>query len=454
MNSKNNISITDEGLNDAPLLSELQGKNSLAVPDGYFDKLQSEILSKVDIAAQPSIKSAFNITKVLYFAAAASIIVLLGFIVFKSSDKAIAPENFIVEHDAIIENITPKTIEKKNIIIDSSAKEEMIVENDIIEKQDVIENTAIVNNNKSNKKKESFKLGHKANKQPVKFIEQPEEEEFIVNNEVINNDGFNNSSSINSAGGSINTSASQQQNSSSNNTSQSIARIAGNILLPKDTCVNKAFVYSILNDTLMAIWSNGSKEKSIKIKETSIYWVQLYYGEKLIATDTMKVSIVDIPEPNINPDIDICNYQKLLLNTGLDSKVYTHNWSLNSYNKSEILLENLEPGTQDIGLKISSCCDTVSYVFTINVQDCKIVIPNVFTPNGDGYNDAFVVKGLEYYPNSSLNIFDRNGRLVYSSTDYKNNWKAQNTPSGNYFYSLIINDDNHTEKGGIVNIMR
>lgn len=77
-----------------------------------------------------------------------------------------------------------------------------------------------------------------------------------------------------------------------------------------------------------------------------------------------------------------------------------------------------------------------------------------FTPNGDGYNDAFVIKGLEHYPGSSLTILNRNGKVVYQSADYNNDWKANNVEEGSYFYSLQLNDKNKTEKGGILSIVR
>lgn len=49
---------------------------------------------------------------------------------------------------------------------------------------------------------------------------------------------------------------------------------------------------------------------------------------------------------------------------------------------------------------------------------------NIITPNGDGKNDVFSIKGLDKYPGSKLSIYDRAGRKVYSATDYKNNWNA------------------------------
>jgi hypothetical protein len=49
---------------------------------------------------------------------------------------------------------------------------------------------------------------------------------------------------------------------------------------------------------------------------------------------------------------------------------------------------------------------------------------------------------------------DRNGKVVFQSLDYKNDWKAENTVDGTYFYSLRIKDAKNTEKGGLLTIIR
>ena len=106
-------------------------------------------------------------------------------------------------------------------------------------------------------------------------------------------------------------------------------------------------------------------------------------------------------------------------------------------------------------------CDT-SYYKTIRVNPVKLKIPNVFTPNGDGTNDYFIIsldggsdmpgakgdgsgtgaeyEGYEplssYYESSELTVFNRWGRVVYHSTDYQNDWNGGDLPDATYFYVL------------------
>ncbi|MDR1793632.1 MAG: gliding motility-associated C-terminal domain-containing protein [Bacteroidales bacterium] len=61
-------------------------------------------------------------------------------------------------------------------------------------------------------------------------------------------------------------------------------------------------------------------------------------------------------------------------------------------------------------------------------------IPNIFTPNGDGINDAFEINGIEQVPENELNVFTREGKVIFKSVNYHNQWTADNVPNGVYFY--------------------
>lgn len=72
------------------------------------------------------------------------------------------------------------------------------------------------------------------------------------------------------------------------------------------------------------------------------------------------------------------------------------------------------------------------------VDIIQLAIPNVFTPNGDGVNDAFVIRGIEAFPQHRLVIFNRWGHEIYHSTNYKNNWAGGNVSEGTYYYVLEV----------------
>jgi len=82
------------------------------------------------------------------------------------------------------------------------------------------------------------------------------------------------------------------------------------------------------------------------------------------------------------------------------------------------------------------CADTVA----VMVESADMVIPNIFTPNGDGKNDVFMIKGLETYPGSQLLIFNRWGNEVYKADNYLNNWDGSDLAEGTYYYILNRRD--------------
>jgi gliding motility-associated-like protein/uncharacterized repeat protein (TIGR01451 family) len=79
-------------------------------------------------------------------------------------------------------------------------------------------------------------------------------------------------------------------------------------------------------------------------------------------------------------------------------------------------------------------------------------IPNVITPNGDGKNDRFVIKGLQKFSRTEIVIFNRYGDHVYEDQSYENDWSAQGQVAGTYFYVLKGTDSEgriHEFKGWI-----
>jgi gliding motility-associated-like protein/uncharacterized repeat protein (TIGR01451 family) len=114
---------------------------------------------------------------------------------------------------------------------------------------------------------------------------------------------------------------------------------------------------------------------------------------------------------------------------------------LNTYypTKLVVTVKVLTPGMVESMVKISG--KETDPVMANNVdqtaqQVYPLVISNVFTPNGDGVNDTFVIPGLETYTDTELTIINRWGNTVYQKTNYKNDWDGQNMVEGTYFYVL------------------
>ena len=190
---------------------------------------------------------------------------------------------------------------------------------------------------------------------------------------------------------------------------------------------------------------------------------------KLVAYDNPIIEISTDPGDTVylqNPHVTYS-----FENTTDTIPVINFYWILNStYNltstEPEPRFTYVETGNYTTELKVYNPqgCDT-SYYKTIQVEPVKLKIPNVFTPNGDGVNDYFIISldsgggsgtsgddhrsirddVLEYenyeplsryYESSELTIFNRWGRVVYHVKDYQNNWDGGGLSDGTYFYVL------------------
>jgi gliding motility-associated-like protein/uncharacterized repeat protein (TIGR01451 family) len=74
-----------------------------------------------------------------------------------------------------------------------------------------------------------------------------------------------------------------------------------------------------------------------------------------------------------------------------------------------------------------------------NIQQVnQLIIPNVFTPNGDGVNDTFYIPGLDTYPENEITIMNRAGNIVYTKNNYQGDWGGNGLVEGTYFYLLKV----------------
>jgi gliding motility-associated-like protein len=106
----------------------------------------------------------------------------------------------------------------------------------------------------------------------------------------------------------------------------------------------------------------------------------------------------------------------------------------------------------------------------LSVSGCAIQVFNAVSPDGSGQNDRFYIRGLECYPDNSIEIFNRWGVLVFEREHYNNEdsafrgtsegrvtvEKSSELPVGTYFYILKYRDSNNNsfEKSGYLYLNR
>jgi len=106
---------------------------------------------------------------------------------------------------------------------------------------------------------------------------------------------------------------------------------------------------------------------------------------------------------------------------------------------------------------VASPLENTEYIVEIINGPCTVIrrvwvfvfppisVYNAFTPNGDMYNDDWVIPRIENFPACTVNVFDRWGQLVFKSTGYNTPWDGKRNgnrlTAGNYYYVIELNDD-------------
>lgn len=114
----------------------------------------------------------------------------------------------------------------------------------------------------------------------------------------------------------------------------------------------------------------------------------------------------------------------------------------------------LENGTYIVVLTSINSGGCIAYDTLIIDVINELIIPNVFTPNGDGVNDNLVFKNLHAFPDNKLVILNRWGKTVYEKTGYQNDWNGDDVSDGTYFFILELNDKENTVHKGTITILR
>jgi len=101
------------------------------------------------------------------------------------------------------------------------------------------------------------------------------------------------------------------------------------------------------------------------------------------------------------------------------------------------------------------------------IIDTELIVYNAVSPNGDGINDTFHIKGINKYPDNSLEIYNRWGVKVYEAKSYNESDvmfagysdgratinRGEKLPTGTYFYILKYNNTQRVvEKSGYLYI--
>ncbi|MEI7627637.1 MAG: gliding motility-associated C-terminal domain-containing protein [Bacteroidota bacterium] len=134
-------------------------------------------------------------------------------------------------------------------------------------------------------------------------------------------------------------------------------------------------------------------------------------------------------------------------------------WTPSQYLNNDTALAPISTPTNDITYRllvtgIGGC--SISDTLFVKVLK-NPVIPNAFSPNGDGINDVWKIDYLDTYQGATVDIFNRYGQKVYSSIGYPNPWNGKyngkTLPVGTYYYIINPKNGRQTFSGSVTIIL-
>lgn len=205
---------------------------------------------------------------------------------------------------------------------------------------------------------------------------------------------------------------------------------AGSIILGSDSTIAK---YT---------WIDGSSNSTLEVNRSGIYWVELENSCGIVR-DSIEIQFSSFPEIDLGEDLIICDSNSIELDVTIPNASYT--WQDGS-NLPTLEVQNSGTYWVEVENSCGIASDTIKLVFP-KLNDVRV--PNVFTPNGDGLNDFFIIDSR--LQGSPLRVFQRTGVMVYESKSYQNNWAGSNLPSGVYFW--VVTNECGTNYEGWVTIL-
>ncbi len=203
-------------------------------------------------------------------------------------------------------------------------------------------------------------------------------------------------------------------------------------------------------------------EPSYKYQNPEVYRAQLVVNSNVNCYDTLVryVEVFSLPEANAGEDTTATKGFPILLNA---SGGVFYEWSPET-GLSDISIPDPEARpmeTTDYTVRVTDENKCVNYdTLTVFVKDEMRILPsNILTPNNNGENDAWNIVNIDSYPEAEIQIFDRWGKLVYKTTDYRDDWIGINLngdilPDGTYYYIIVLNRELNIIYKGAITILR
>ena len=129
---------------------------------------------------------------------------------------------------------------------------------------------------------------------------------------------------------------------------------------------------------------------------------------------------------------------------------YQFSWSTGA---TEEMITEVGIGDYTLTVTDANDCEVSAEATVDYLGEGCLEIPDVFTPNDDGYNDEWVINGIIDYPDARVQVYNRWGQLLYESIGYTYPWdgvyEGEALPIADYYYIIDLQDGTEARTGTI-----
>ena len=181
--------------------------------------------------------------------------------------------------------------------------------------------------------------------------------------------------------------------------------------------------------------TNQTTDVAINVSSFGSYTF-VYTEAECEISQELSIDFLPVPAFSLNDTLVCLGAPVDLVPSGSHTEFFEWDWGTGEISSSITLVA--DSLLTEIAWSASNECGLSSGIVSLIAEPCQITIPNVFTPNGEGPNNFFVIENIDKYPGSTLKVFNRWGAEVYSSDSYRNGWspRTDDVAEGTYFYIL------------------
>jgi len=202
-------------------------------------------------------------------------------------------------------------------------------------------------------------------------------------------------------------------------------------------------------------WSTGAADTSITVNQEGTYSVTVTDTVGCTNSDSVAIEVFDPPVTNAGPDTTVSKgFDVQLFASGGTSYLWQPDQWLSDTSSQAPMAQPLDDIQYTVTITDQNGCQDVETVDIQVVDDFSLVIPNLITPNDDGYNDTWQIENIIFYEGCQVRIFDRWGTEVFSSSDYQNDWDGTSNDGGElsegtYYYVIDCENGEKIYKGSV-----